>query len=245
MSIISISDLFFSYQKDIVLSNINLEIKNKDFLALIGPNGGGKSTLLKLILGIHKPSKGSVKILSENQRHLNIGYVPQNTNININFPVTVLDIVLMGLKRNNQGFLKKIFSYGYNNDEIDNAKDILDKVGIGDLIYNKISSLSGGQRQKVMIARALCTKAEILLLDEPTANIDIKSQNSIYELLKELNKKISIIVVSHDITFVFNYVNKVAYINKNLTFHDISHKKKLQNHDEHFCEVEMFEMMKG
>lgn len=250
-NLIEIESLSFSYGKDEVLENINLQVHEKDFLAIIGPNGGGKSTLLKIILSIYKNYSGEIKILGMPpfKSASLLGYVPQNTNINIDFPISVLETVLMGYDEKRKKEKKKsiwntLFNLQYNKDEIAFAKNKLKQVGMGDFLYEKISSLSGGERQRVMIARALCIEPKILILDEPTANIDLDGQNQVYSLLKELNKTISIIIVSHDISFVFEYVNKVAYINKSLTFHDISKNHKLSNKNGHFCEVEMFELMK-
>lgn len=239
MQIININQLSFSYDKQVVLENINLSVEKDDFLAIIGPNGGGKSTLLKLILGIIQPKEGVLKVFSKHpSKHLNkIGYVPQNTNINIDFPIKVLDVVLMG-------FSKKLFSFGYTNQQRLDAIEALKRVGMEGLKDQKIGSLSGGQRQRVMISRALCSKPKLLILDEPTASIDVSGQKQIYELLKELNKEITIIVVSHDISVILGYANKVAHINKILTYHDIDFKKKIETNDnEHFCEVEMLHLL--
>ncbi len=241
---IEIKDLSFSYDKQVVLENINLTVNQNDFLAIIGPNGGGKSTLLKLILGINNITRGSIKILEED--HLlnltKIGYVPQNTNINIDFPITVHEVVLMGHSQENS---KTFFNFGYNKKQKMCAMNSLKKVGMEKFASKRIGSLSGGQRQRVMIARALCSaKTEILLLDEPTASIDVQGQKQIYELLKELNKTITVIVVSHDISVILGFASKVAHINKKLSFHDIdSTKLNLNSKDEHFCEVELLQML--
>lgn len=252
MSTININNLSFSYSKTDILENINLDVQDKDFLAIIGPNGGGKSTLLKLILGFNEPKEGTIKIDGEqNTKKLsNIGYVPQNTNININFPIKVIDVVMMGHirdekeKKQSKNFLHKYFNIGYNEFEKSCALNALAQVDMKDYANQKIGNLSGGQRQRVMIARALCAHPDILLLDEPTASIDVTGQKQVYELLKELNKDITIVVVSHDISIIFAYANKVAHINKNLTFHDISDKNDFEcEDDEHFCEVEMFRLM--
>lgn len=253
MTILNIKDLSFSYAKDNVLENINLSIEDKDFLAIIGPNGGGKSTLLKLILSIEKPKKGSIEVFGKSisKDIKNIGYVPQNTNVNTDFPIKVVDVVLMGHiqkedKSKNKNFLKNIFSFGYNNLEISCATQALKRVGMEQFLDNKIGDLSGGQRQRVMIARALCTHPDILFLDEPTASIDVDGQKMIYDLLKELNKTITIVVVSHDISIILGYANKVAHINKNIVFHDISKESKEtidKTDDGHFCEVEMLQML--
>ncbi len=237
--IIEITNINFSYKKDKILDNINLKVQEGDFLAIIGPNGGGKSTLLKLILGLEKYKVGNIKIFDENisKNISKIGYVPQNTNINTNFPIKVLDVVMMGHIHE-----KKTF-WGHKQSEKLCAKGALQKVGMEDFANTKIGSLSGGQRQRVMIARALCANPKILILDEPTASIDVEGQKQIYELLQVLNKSISVIVVSHDISVILSYASKVAHINKKLVFHDISSKKNTFNKDEHFCEVEMLQLL--
>ncbi len=252
MSIIEIKNLTFSYDNQVVLEDINLTVEDKDFLAIIGPNGGGKSTLIKTILGINKITQGNINILGH-EPSLNlskIGYVPQNTNINTNFPIKVIEVVMMGHIRDkyeenkSKNFLHKYFKIGYNEFEKSCALSALKQVGMEEFAQNKIGSLSGGQRQRVMIARALCSHPSILILDEPTASIDVSWQKQIYDLLKELNKTITIIVVSHDISVILSYASKVAHINKIITYHDISHKEnKIQtNKNDHFCEVEMLQM---
>ena len=238
--ILQTRNLTFSYEKQIVLEDVNLSINEKDFLAIIGPNGGGKSTLLKLILGINKIQKGSIKIESSNsnERLNEIGYVPQNTNINTDFPIKAIEVVLMGRTT------KKRFFLGYSKDELIKAKNALEKVGMLNFSNNKIGSLSGGQRQRVMIARALFANPKILLFDEPTSSIDVKGQKEIYELLKNLNKDITVIVVSHDISIILEYASKVAYINRTLTMHDINmQNNRFNTKKSHFCEVELLNLL--
>jgi zinc transport system ATP-binding protein len=236
-NLLYIDKLNFSYHKDKVLQNISLHVQKGDFLAIIGPNGGGKSTLIKLILGLLKPSKGTIKLFQNNHMsNESIGYVPQNTNINTSFPIKVIDVILMNMPKNS--FL------GYSSKQKELALEVLKQVNMSKYAQSKIGSLSGGQRQRVMIARALSLKPTLLILDEPTSSIDIDGQREIYELLKELNKDITIIVVSHDIQVILKYASKVAHVNKELSFHDIT---KLQNafnsNDEHFCEVELLELL--
>jgi zinc transport system ATP-binding protein len=253
MPIIEIKNLTFAYDKEIILENINLTVEDKDFLAIIGPNGGGKSTLLKAILGMNKIKKGSILIMDQKPSLSlsKIGYVPQNTNINTNFPIKVIEVVMMGHIRDkneenkSKSFLNKYFKIGYNEFEKSCALSALQQVGMEKFANQKIGNLSGGQRQRVMIARALCSHPSILILDEPTASIDVSGQKKIYDLLKELNKSITIIVVSHDISVILSYASKAAHINKTITYHDISHKEnKLHDHkDDHFCEVEMLQML--
>ena len=231
MELINISNLYYKYHKTDVLENINLSIKEDDFLAIIGPNGGGKSTLLKLILGLLTPINGKIDKKIKNSL---IGYVPQNTNLNIDFPITALEIVLMG------HIVSKKRIFGYSKEDIACAMESLKKVSMEKFANSKIGDLSGGQRQRVFIARALCSNPKIMLLDEPTASIDVKGQREIYELLKELNKFICIVVVSHDISVLLNYAKNVAHINKNLVYHSLENiQKNLDTQNEHLCEVEL------
>jgi len=241
-SVITIENLTFSYDRDVILDNINLSVHAGDFLAIIGPNGGGKSTLLKLILGLEKTKQGSIKVFGgKPSKNLSlIGYVPQNTNVNTDFPIKVIEVVLMG----HVG--EKTPLFGYGKDEIACAMGALAQVSMQEYAQAKIGSLSGGQRQRVMIARALCAHPKILILDEPTSSIDIKGQKEIYELLKLLNKNITIVVVSHDISVILEYANKAAHINKKLSYHDISDKKSTfhtHGDEEHFCEIELLQML--
>ncbi len=229
---INIKNLFFAYDKTDVLEDINLTINEKDFLAIIGPNGGGKSTLLKLLLSLLIPKSGTI-ILEDNLTKSSLGYVPQNTNLNINFPITALEVVLMGHLAGKRPL------FGYGKDEVTCALNSLTQVGMKEFADTKIGNLSGGQRQRVFIARALCSNPKVLLLDEPTASIDVKGQREIYDLLKHLNRTITIIVVSHDISVLLNYAKKVAHINKNIVFHTLDNIQSNIGKDEHICEVEL------
>jgi zinc transport system ATP-binding protein len=231
VDLINIKNLFFKYQKTEVLENVNLTIKDDDFLAIIGPNGGGKSTLLKLILGLLPLQSGTIEKNIENNQ---VGYVPQNTNLNIDFPITALEVVLMG----HISSKKRLF--GYSKDEISCAIESLNQVGMKDFANKKIGDLSGGQRQRVFIARALCSNPKIMLLDEPTASIDVQGQQEIYELLRELNKSICIVVVSHDLSILLNYAKNVAHINRSLVYHSLDEvQKNVTLADDHLCEVEL------
>lgn len=238
--VIEVKNLSFAYDKELVLEDINLEVNERDFLVLIGPNGGGKSTLVKLILGMYEPLRGSIKILNQPQgkQRTSIAYVPQNTNINVDFPIQAIEVVMMGHRSN------KTALFGYKKEEKAHALHVLEQVGMKEEAHKKIGSLSGGQRQRVMIARALCSNPKILMLDEPTSSIDADGQKQIYQLLQELSKKVTIVVISHDISVVLEYATKVAHINKKLAFHDLSSLKKEFAFDEkHICEVELMQML--
>ena len=240
--IIKIRNLNFSYDKQVVLEDINLDYSSDEFLAIIGPNGGGKSTLLKLILGLLKPQSGEIKLFGKEPSEVSkfIGYVPQNFLSNQSFPMMVLEVVLMGL------IDKKIFGF-YSKDEKALALSALEKVGMREFANARIGELSGGQRQRVYIARALCANAKVLILDEPTASIDTKGQAEIYEILKGINANgAGVVLVSHDLNIVLNYATKIAYVSKNLHIHKTHEnlaKREFIEHlartHSHFCDVEI------
>ena len=213
--IVDINNVYFAYNGRTVLEDVSLDIRQGDFIAMIGPNGGGKTTLLKLILGLLKPAKGKIRVLGDTTEKAShhIGYVSQDLHINRSFPITSIDVVLMG----SLGPGKR---WGRNTaQDRREALDALKRMEIETFANRKIGELSGGQRQRVWIARALVTKPKVLLLDEPTASIDAKGQAEFYRLLKELNEDISILVVSHDLVAISTYVKSVACVNKRLHYH--------------------------
>ena len=216
MSIIEIKNLDFAYNGETVLQEVNLTVRSKDYMAIIGPNGGGKTTLLKLILGLLSPEKGTVRVDGQIPRKASasIGYVPQDVHMNRNFPITAMDVVLMGMRHPQKRWSRRSAANRKN------ALTALDRLGMADDAEKKIGLLSGGQRQRVFIARALVTQPLILLLDEPTASIDTKGQANFYRLLRELNQDITILVVSHDLLVISRYVKSVACVNKRLHHHD-------------------------
>lgn len=241
MGDIVLENVNFSYDKDVILEDINFAFSKDDFLTIIGPNGGGKSTLLKLILGLLQPQSGKISTFGKSPKKCksSLAYVPQNTSVNQIFPITALEVALMGRLDN------KIFTR-YSKDDYKKAYEALEKVGVRKLHNANINNLSGGQRQRVFIARALCSDAKVILLDEPTASIDTNGQIKIYELLKKLNENLGIIVVSHDVNVSMNFANKVAHVNKTLFMHDISDTKQRQEAiknikpiQEHLCSVEI------
>jgi zinc transport system ATP-binding protein len=215
-SIVEIKNVDFAYNGESVLRNVSLTINQNDFIAMIGPNGGGKTTLLKLMLGLLKPDKGDIRILGRSTQKSSsfIGYVPQDVHLNQTFPITAIDIVLMGKLDPKKRWVKRSVS---NRQE---AMSALKRLEMAKHAEKKIGELSGGQRQRVFIARALVTQPKLLLLDEPTASIDTKGQADFYRLLKELNAEIAILVVSHDLLVVSRYVKSVACVNRELHYHN-------------------------
>jgi len=213
--VIRLDDVWVKYGDLTILEEINLSVQNLDFLGIIGPNGGGKTTLLKVILGLIKPTRGNVKVLGnppEKSRRF-IGYVPQITQFDRNFPVTVLDVVLMG-RLGRKGLLGK---YGEEDRKV--AYKALESVEMLEFEDKQVGKLSGGELQRVLLARALASDPKILLLDEPTASIDEPTKTELYELLKNLNREITIILVSHDIGVISSYVDKIACLNRRLFYH--------------------------
>jgi len=199
----------------LILEQINLEVKDGEFLGVVGPNAGGKSTLLKLILGLLEPVSGSVQVLGKSPVAVcrQIGYVPQYPSFSRDFPVTVKDTVLMGR-------LGDTCFYGaYRRSDHEIAQRAMMETEVSNLAGRQISTLSGGQLQRVLVARALACEPRLLILDEPTANIDLRVETDIFDLLKQLNRRMTIIVVSHDVGFVSRYVDRVACLNRTLICH--------------------------
>lgn len=215
-SVIEIRDVWFAYDGAWVLEGVNLDIEYGEFIGLIGPNAGGKSTLIKLILGLLEPSRGAITVLGQSPvaARERIGYVPQYAAFPRDFPVSVLETVLLG------GIRKGMHIGRFSKAEQQHAQAALDAVEIGELRSRSLNELSGGQLQRVMIARALVSEPEILLLDEPTANIDVRAEEDIFALLKSYNEKMTIVVVSHDIAFISSYVSRVACLNRTLICHE-------------------------
>ena len=240
--LLEVSNLSFKYDKESVLEDINFQLYRGDFFTITGPNGGGKSTLIKLILELLPLQKGKIDKSDTIKDSIEIGYVPQNTNINLEFPISVLDVVMMGNgKKHNP--IKSFFKIGYSQMEIECAKGSLARVGMQEFLHSKISNLSGGQRQRVMIARAICSHPHLLILDEPTSSIDMQGQREIYKLLKELNKDITILVVTHDLTVISHYANRVLYVNHSGYLHNLHEKRFRVDANGHFCEVELMEIL--
>ncbi len=212
---IEIHDLSFSYGEVPVLERIELVVPEGEFLGIVGPNAGGKSTLLKLILGLLEPQRGEIRVLGRPPRQARrlMGYVPQYPAFSRDFPVTVEQVVLMG----RLGTGRLTGSYSRRDHEI--ARRVMREAEVLELARRRIDQLSGGQLQRMLVARALACEPRILLLDEPTANIDMRVENELFDLLEQLNQRMTILVVSHDIAFISRYVQRVACLNRTLVCH--------------------------
>ena len=212
--IIEIKDLNFSYDGEPVLQDINFDLYRGDFAAVIGPNGGGKTTLMRLILGLLTPDSGNIRLFGQSIAHgiRKVGYVPQIININRDFPINVLDVVLMGKASHGLG-------RRYSKADRATAFQMLETMGVAAYARQRVGHLSGGQRQRVFIARALMDQPELLILDEPTASIDRDGQEALYCLLDQLNAKISILVVSHDLLAISPHIKSIACVNRCLHYH--------------------------
>ncbi len=215
--VVEVSDVTFGYPplgiEQPVLEEVSLTIEPRDFLGIIGPNGGGKTTLLKLMLGLLRPQKGAIRIMGRppsRVRH-RIGYVPQHASVDASVPADVLDIVLTGRLAGS--------SWGawFGRADVEAAMAALKRVHIAELARRPLRTLSGGQRQRVLIARALVCQPQLLLLDEPTANVDAHVEAGLTDLLHELNHSLAIVMVSHDVSFVSTHLKRVACLNRRIS----------------------------
>jgi len=236
MPLVSVESISYNYNSEVVLENVSFNVEEGDFLGIIGPNGAGKTTLFQCILGLLNTYSGRITILNEDIKKndkifTKIGYIPQKKSIDQKFPLTVEELVSLSLTR------KTSMNVVY---------DILKQVGLYNMKNKLIGQLSGGQQQRVLIAKALVNNPIILMLDEPTNELDQKSQNDFYFLLKELNEKnkITIMWTSHDMNAVNKYANKVSCINKKMFFHGdkeefFSNEDNLKNYSESSMQTHM------
>ncbi len=211
--ILVISDLFAAYNGEPVLENVNLTVKKGDFIGIIGPNGGGKTTLLKVMLGLLKPVSGSVSYM-DGLNISDIGYLPQMPESDISFPLSIEDVVLSGLMH------KKGSGARMTSSDKHRAREIMEDLGLASYFRSRLDQLSGGELQRVFLARALVGSPELLLLDEPGNFVDSAFEQGFYDKLKELNSEITIMMVSHDVGTISAYVKSFACINRKLNYHD-------------------------
>ena len=216
---ISARNVTFSYGGPPVLEDATFDVEPGDFASIVGPNGGGKTTLLKLILGLLQPGRGELLVNGRPpaEARPTIGYMPQQANLDPKFPMSVLDIVLMGR-------LAPVMSLRpfFGRADRDLALEALQQLGLEEMRHHSLSELSGGQRQRVLIARALACNPDILLLDEPTAHLDIHLEDEFIETLKTLNRRMTVVMVSHDLGFVSSCVNRCICVNRHVHLHPTS-----------------------
>ena len=233
--IVKLGDVWLYFDNMPVLEGINLSIKDRDFLGIIGPNGGGKTCLLKLILGLLKPSRGELTVFGHTaeRSRKSVGYVPQYSLFDRDFPINVLDVVLMG----RVGQMKRFRRYSEEDKKL--ASEALETVEMHEYRDSQIGQLSGGQQQRVFIARALVTEPKMLLLDEPMASVDSHMQTELYELFEKLRQQMAIVLVSHDISAVSIYVDKIACLNRKLFYHDSKELTAEDLEESYLCPVEI------
>jgi zinc transport system ATP-binding protein len=213
-----IEDVSFTYGGPMVLKHVDLTIEEGEFMGLVGPNGGGKSTLLKILLGLLEPTAGRVQVLGRAPARAcrDVGYVPQFAAFPRDFPISAEEVVLQG----RLGHTRLLG--GYRRVDHDLARQSMVENEVWDVRARPIDRLSGGQLQRVLLDRALATQPRMLILDEPTANIDLRGEKDIFDLLKALTTRLTILVVSHDIGFITQYATRVACLNRTLVCHTTS-----------------------
>ncbi len=215
MSIVSLKNVTVKYGSYTAIESANLEIFEGDFIGIIGPNGGGKTTLIKTILG-SVPYSGEITLsptLFDNGRRL-IGYLPQQTTFDRQFPISVIEVVLSGLQS------QKGFSRRYKTAERNKALQLLDNMGINSIADRQIGEISGGQMQRVLLCRAIIAEPKLLILDEPTNFVDKRFESELYDILRELNKQMTIVMVSHDVHNISSAVKSIVCVNRTIHRHN-------------------------
>ena len=233
--IIQITELYAAYDEKTVLRNVNLSIYERDFLGIIGPNGGGKTTLIKSILGLHQPQKGKIRFYKEGKEvpEINMGYLPQYNNIDKKFPISVYEVILSGLSKQ-----KSIFRR-YSNEQHELVRQMIMRMGLEGMDKRAIGELSGGQLQRALLGRALVSNPEVIILVEPNTYIDKRVEAKLYSLLEDINKERAIILVSHDIGTVLKNVKTIACVNETVHYHPHT-EVPTEWLEEHFgCPIEM------
>ena len=228
MTLVSLHDVTVAYDGCIVLDRVNLEIGDSDFIGVIGPNGGGKTTLVKTIVGV-LPYSGSIDFtpaLFRGSQRL-IGYMPQQTKFDRAFPISVREVVMSGLQ-SGHGFWSR-----YTSNDRKKVSALLEMAGINDIADNQISEISGGQLQRAMLCRAIITEPKLLILDEPTNFVDNRFENELYTMLKQLNERMAIVMVSHDIGTITSVVKEIVCVNRTVHRHhsNIITEEQLQNYN--------------
>jgi zinc transport system ATP-binding protein len=211
--LIDIKSLAAGYGSNIVLRDINFSISENDFIGVIGPNGGGKTTLLKIILGLLKPISGTIVFNEDLLKRTRIGYLPQMAAGDITFPVTVFDVILSGL------MINKSVVARINTEDRKKAENVISELGLGEIKKSPLNELSGGQLQRVFLGRAIIGSPALLLLDEPDNFVDATFENDFYQKLHDLNERMAILMVSHDVGTISSHVKSFACVNRKLHYH--------------------------
>lgn len=209
MNLVELKSVSFGYRDEPVIEHVDLTIRDGDFVGMIGPNGGGKSTIIRIIMGLIEPWSGEVMI----PRDINIGYLPQTHNFDNRFPISVLEVVLSGLLKTH-GITTRV-----SRKDKQRATEVLHKVGMTDLAKRSIGELSGGQMQRVFIGRALISNPNLLILDEPVTYVDNRFEQELYNLLEVISRETAILLVSHDVGQIVSSVRTIACVNKELHYH--------------------------
>jgi len=209
VNLVELKSVTFGYNDEPVIEDVNLAIREGDFIGMIGPNGGGKSTIIRIIMGLIKPWKGQVMI----NKNVNIGYLPQTHNFDNRFPISVLEVVLSGLLKLH-GITTRV-----TKEDRKVAMEVLEKVGMADFANRSIGELSGGQMQRVFIGRALISNPQLLILDEPVTYVDNRFEQELYNLLDRISLETSILLVSHDVGQIVSSVRTIACVNRHLHYH--------------------------
>ncbi len=216
-SAIKLEGVYFGYEQRLILTDVQLDIRPLDTICIVGPNGGGKTTLIKLMLGLLTPDRGTIKIFGQKPKNarLRMGYVAQHTNFDSQFPISVKDVVCMGR-------LGHSITGHYTARDREAVEKALEQVDLQEQQHRSFVSLSGGQRQRVLIARALACGGDILILDEPTSSIDRESEQRFFQLLSSLNQKMTILMVTHELGFASSFFKRIACVNNQVVIHPTS-----------------------
>lgn len=235
--LVEICNISVGYEnKPDVLNDVSLTVYDDDFLGIIGPNGGGKTTLLKTVLGLVKPTAGTVSFFDNGQKtpSLNIGYLPQINHIDKKFPISVSNVILSGLTPHGT-LLKR-----YTKQHRERVHTVAEQLGIEDLLPRAIGELSGGQLQRVLLGRAIVDNPKLIILDEPSSYVDKLFEKNFYNLLGEINKEIAIVLVSHDVGIIISLVKNIACVNRQVYYHpgtDVSQEWLLNSYES--CPIEI------
>lgn len=233
--LIELQNVTAGYDHKVVLKQVSLTIWEDDFLGIIGPNGGGKTTLLRVILGLLQPMEGTVRFFENDQpvERLKIGYLPQMSNIDRRFPISVQEVIASGLASE-----KPLFR-NYRPEQLQRIDEVVNQMGLADLRRRSIAELSGGQLQRVLLGRSIVSRPRVLILDEPNSYVDKRFESKFYQLLTEINRESAIILVSHDIGTVLSMVKNIACVNETLHYHSGSNVSADWLGEKYACPIDL------